>query len=138
MSNTLTWPCVNVLGRVNVCVNTKIICKVTLSLGLLSPPNPSFRGTHKSKEMLLNLGTKCWFCTRFKIHYSSFTSRSSESICSDSGGAKGKRKDRVKLSSPQKLRIPTLEWMLIFYLFLNLTLFMIKLRVLVLFSLLYR
>jgi len=35
LSNTLTQPLVNVLGRVSV--NTKIICKVTLSLGLLSP-----------------------------------------------------------------------------------------------------
>ncbi len=34
-SNTLTRPCVNVLGHVSVI--TKIICKVTLSLGLLTP-----------------------------------------------------------------------------------------------------
>jgi hypothetical protein len=32
---TLRQPCVNVLGHVNI--NTKIICKITLSLGLLSP-----------------------------------------------------------------------------------------------------
>jgi hypothetical protein len=44
LSNTFT--CVNVLG----CVNTKIICKVTLSLGLLSPPNPSFSGIHKVRN----------------------------------------------------------------------------------------
>jgi hypothetical protein len=36
LSNTLTWPHVNVLGHVIVSVNTKIY-KVTLSLGLISP-----------------------------------------------------------------------------------------------------
>jgi hypothetical protein len=46
LSNTLTQPSVNVLGHVSV--DTKIICKVTLSLGLLSPPKPFF----SSKEIL--------------------------------------------------------------------------------------
>jgi hypothetical protein len=41
LSNTLARAHVNVLGRVSV--NTKIICKVTLSLGLLSP-KPFFNG----------------------------------------------------------------------------------------------
>jgi len=36
LSNTLTWPHVNVLGHVIVSVSTKIY-KVTLSLGLISP-----------------------------------------------------------------------------------------------------
>ncbi len=35
LSHTLTQPSVNVLGCLSV--NTEIICKVTLSLGLLSP-----------------------------------------------------------------------------------------------------
>ncbi len=48
LSNTHTQPWINVLGHVSV--NTKIICKVTLSLGLLSP----------KPEILLNLRTKCW------------------------------------------------------------------------------
>ncbi len=34
----------------HVSVNTKIICKVTLSLGLLSPPNPYLRGIHKVRK----------------------------------------------------------------------------------------
>jgi hypothetical protein len=55
LSNTLTQPPVNVLGRVSV--DTKIICKVTLSLGLLSPPNPSFKGIHKVRKIYL--GMKC-------------------------------------------------------------------------------
>ncbi len=37
-----------------------VICKVTLSLGLLSPPIPSFSGIRKVKEILLNLSIKCW------------------------------------------------------------------------------
>jgi hypothetical protein len=52
----ISFPCVNVLGRVSV--DIKIICKITMSLGLLSPPNPYFRDIHKGnfiksrKEML--------------------------------------------------------------------------------------
>jgi hypothetical protein len=45
LSNTPTQPHVTVLWEC-VSVHTKIICKVTLSLGLLSPPNPSFRGIY--------------------------------------------------------------------------------------------
>jgi len=99
LPNKLTWPCVNVLGRVSVCINTKIICKVTLSLGLLSPPNPSFRG----------LGVKGGPKTGWLYKFIKF---------------------------PYLTPHP---WMLFFFVFFfNLTVFMIKLRVLVLFSLLYR
>jgi hypothetical protein len=55
LSNTLTQPHVNVLGRVSV--DPKIICTVTLSLGLLSPPNPSFKGIHKVRKFYQ--GMKC-------------------------------------------------------------------------------
>jgi hypothetical protein len=41
LSNTHTWPRVNVLGHVSV--NTKMICKITLSSGLLSS-KPFFQG----------------------------------------------------------------------------------------------
>ncbi len=41
------------------------ICKFSLSLGLLSPPNPSFSGVLKSKEILLNV--------RFERKYSNCT-----------------------------------------------------------------
>jgi hypothetical protein len=44
---TLTQSCVNVLGDVSVSAYTKIIYKITMSLGLLSPPNPSFNGICK-------------------------------------------------------------------------------------------
>jgi hypothetical protein len=55
-----------------------------------------------------------------------------------SGGAKEKGKTGVQTQSPQIQR-SSHPWMLMFFLFmLNLTLFMIKLKVLVLFSLLYR
>jgi len=37
LSNTLTQSCVNVLEHASVSGNTKIICEVTLSFGLLSP-----------------------------------------------------------------------------------------------------
>ncbi len=58
MSNTLTWPCVNVLGCESENVNTKIICKVTLSLGLLLPQT-LIQGYTQSKKFLLNMGMKC-------------------------------------------------------------------------------
>jgi hypothetical protein len=68
-------------------------------------------------------------------------SRSSEILCSKSGGAKEKGKTGWNSVHPKKKHKnwgpPTLEcWF--FNFFLNLTLFMIKLRVLVLFSSLYR
>jgi hypothetical protein len=44
-------------------------------------------------------------CTRFKTNYNSFTSKSSEDI-SKVEALKEKRKDRVRLSSPQKLSSP--------------------------------
>ncbi len=55
LSKTLTQPRVNVLGRVTV--DTKMICKVTLSLGLLSVPNPSFKGIYIVRKFYL--GMKC-------------------------------------------------------------------------------
>ncbi len=36
-----------IISVVHVMVNTKVIHKVTLSLNLLSPPNPSFSGITK-------------------------------------------------------------------------------------------
>jgi len=59
-------------------------------------------------------------CTRLKVNYSSFTSRSSENICSNRGGAKERGKAGWSSVHP---------WMLMFFVFLNLTLFVIKLRV---------
>jgi hypothetical protein len=101
LSNTLIRLRVIVWRYVGV--NTKIICKVTLSLGLLSP-KPFFQGYPWSKGILLNLGI------RFKTNYSSFTSRSSNS------GAAERKGKKVKLSSPQKLRSPH-PWMLMFFFF---------------------
>jgi hypothetical protein len=57
LSNTLTQACVNDLGCVSA--NIKIICKVTLSLGLLSPQT-LLCGYPLNKEILLNLKMKCW------------------------------------------------------------------------------
>jgi hypothetical protein len=34
--------------------------KLTLSLGLISPPIPSFSGIRKVKDILINLSMKCW------------------------------------------------------------------------------
>jgi hypothetical protein len=36
-----------------------VLRKITLVLGLLSSPIPSFAGGQQSKEILLNLGMKC-------------------------------------------------------------------------------
>jgi hypothetical protein len=41
----------------------------------------------------------------FETNYSSCTVRSSENICSSSGGAQEKRKERMKLSLPPKLMV---------------------------------
>jgi hypothetical protein len=41
-------------------------------------------------------------CSRFERNYSSCTGRSSENICSSSGGAQEKKKDRVKLREPSR------------------------------------
>jgi hypothetical protein len=38
----------------------RVIHKVTLSLGLLSPPYPLFQWYPQSKEILLNLSMNCW------------------------------------------------------------------------------
>jgi hypothetical protein len=53
-------------------------------------PIPSFSGIRKVRNFLLNLRLKS--CIRFESNYSSCTGRSSENICSSSGGAKEKVK----------------------------------------------
>jgi hypothetical protein len=66
----------------------------------------------------------------FERNYSSYTSRRSENLCSSSGDAQEKKKDRVKLRTPPP---PPLECYCTFLqVFLNLTLCMTKLTVLVL------
>jgi hypothetical protein len=74
---------------IELAIYITVICKVTLSLSLLSPPIPSFSGIRKVRKFYLNLSIKC---TRFQINYSSCTGRSSENICSSSGGAQEKGK----------------------------------------------
>jgi len=70
--------------------------------------------------------------------YSSYTGRSSENLCSISGGAQEKKKDRVKLRKPSKIWWfpefhPPLNVNVVFCkFFFNLTLCITKLRVLVL------
>jgi hypothetical protein len=59
--------------------DNRVICKVTWSLGLLAPSIPSFSGICKVKEILLNL-------IRFKTSYGGCTGKSTENICSSSGG----------------------------------------------------
>jgi hypothetical protein len=61
---------------------TRVIHKVTLCF----TPYPLFQRYRQSKEILLNLGM------RFENNYSSCTGRSSENICSCSGGAEEKGK----------------------------------------------
>jgi len=55
------------------------------------PPNPFFSGILKLKKFLFNLGMKCWNSAfnaqEFENSYSRCTGRSSENICSHSGGA---------------------------------------------------
>jgi hypothetical protein len=82
------------LERVSISGNTKIICKVTLSLGLLSP-QILLSGVSIIKEgNFIKPGNEMLkidvYCTRFKTNYSSITSRSSGNIRSQSGGAKEK------------------------------------------------
>ncbi len=48
-------------------------------------------------------------CTRFENNYNGRPGRSSENICSSSGGAQEKRKDRMKLNLPPKL-VEKLVW----------------------------
>ncbi len=60
-------------------------------------PHPLFEWGRQSKKLLLNLGMKCWNSTfnhveSFKNNYSSPTCRSSENICTSSGGPHGKGK----------------------------------------------
>jgi hypothetical protein len=61
---------------------TRVIHKATLCF----TPYPLFQWYPQSKEILLNLGM------RFESNYSSCTGRSSENICSCSGGAEEKGK----------------------------------------------
>jgi hypothetical protein len=76
----------------------KVIHKVTLSF----TPYPLFQWYPQSEEILLNLNMKCWnsaFNARgFESNYSDCTGRSSENICSISGGAQEKGKSGMKLS----------------------------------------
>jgi hypothetical protein len=61
-------------------------------------PYRLFQWYPQSKKILLNLSMKCWNsafkCTRFESNYNSCTGRSSENICSSSGGAQGIGKTR--------------------------------------------
>ncbi len=107
-------------------------CKFTLSLGLLSPPNPSFSGIRKGRTFYeisvwnaesQHLMHKC----SFERNYSSCTSRSSENLCNSHGNALAKRKTGWNSGTIN-------SWMLVYFFagfFLNLTLSMTKLRVLV-------
>jgi hypothetical protein len=51
------------LVKLSMKLDMKVIWKVTLSLGLLSPPIPSFSGIHKVRRFLWNLSMKCWNST---------------------------------------------------------------------------
>jgi hypothetical protein len=44
-------------------IENRVICKLTLSLGLLSPPMiyPLFQWYLQSKDILINLSRKCWY-----------------------------------------------------------------------------
>ncbi len=42
------------------CQGIRVFCRVTQSLGLLSPPDPFFSGVWKVLKFCLNLGNKCW------------------------------------------------------------------------------
>jgi hypothetical protein len=136
LSNTLTQPRVNVLGHVSV--DTKLFVKSPYLLASFQPPNPSFKGIHKVRKFYL--GMKCW-----KSAFNAQGSRliivalqvGAMKIYATIVQALKKRKDRVKLSSPQKLKSHH-PWILMFLFFGNLTLLLIKLRVLVFFSLLCR
>jgi len=84
---------------------------------------------------MLKLGTKCCIsafkCTRFESNYSSCKGRRSENLCNNSGGAQGKKKDKVKLRKPSKFPEfqPPLNANVLFCMFFfNLTLCMTKLR----------
>jgi hypothetical protein len=88
---------------------------------------------------MLKLSTKCCIsafkCTRFESNYSSCKGRRSENLCNNSGGAQGKKKDKVKLRKPSKFpefQPPLNANVLFCMVFFNLTLCMTKLRVLVL------
>jgi len=74
----------------------RVIRKVTLCCTALSPLLSAFHPPLSNKEVLLNLGMKCWNSAfnaqGFESNYSSCTGRSSENICSSSAGAQEKRK----------------------------------------------
>ncbi len=70
----------------------RVIHKVALSLSLLSPPIPLFQWYQQSNEIILNLSKRCWnlaFNGQYSRvpNYNSCRGRSSENICSSSGGA---------------------------------------------------
>jgi hypothetical protein len=119
--------------------HSRIFLKVILSSPCLwpcfHPPMPSLSEVSKSKEVIKSgyAGTQ-QLMHRVRGNYSSCTCRSSENICSSSGGAQ----DRMKLSLAQKsgafqsLTPPPKANVLFCRFFKNLTQFWTKLRVLVL------
>jgi hypothetical protein len=122
----------------------KVMRAFTLSLGLLSAPIPSFSGIHKVKKFLLNLSMKWWnsaFHARgLRLIISSCTVRSSEIVCKQqrTGGAQEKGKTGWNLVYDQNWWFsefyPSLNNANILFcrIFFSLTLWMTKLRVVVL------
>jgi len=95
-------------------LDIKFIREVTLSLGLLSHSNPSFIGIPYNKEILLNLGMKCWNPTfnaqglsaiivavhvgAVKIYVAAV-----KALTKKERG--GRRQDKTQFSLPQKLMV---------------------------------
>jgi len=86
----------------------RVIPKVTClwasfhPLSTLSVVSANLRRFNKSQYEMLILRVQC---TRFETNYNSCIVRSSENICSSSGGAQEQRRDRMKLSLPPKLMV---------------------------------
>jgi hypothetical protein len=108
LSNTLKQPCVNVLGHVNI--NTKFIGKVTLSLSLVSPPNPFFSGIHKVTKFY-----------QMKSWKSAFNAQGSRLIIYAATLEALKKKQRqVETQFTTKTEVPPpppYPWMLMFFFF---------------------
>jgi hypothetical protein len=104
-------------------------------------PSSLFQWYPQSKDILVNLSTKCWYsafnATRFETNYRCCTVRSSENIRRSSGGAQEKeRQDETQFTTKIDGFLSFIpRWMFSAFFFANLTLCMIKLRVLVLFFL---
>jgi hypothetical protein len=98
-------------------LNIEVICKVTLSF----TPSPLFQWYPQNNEISLNLSVKCWNSS-FNAQGSRLIivivqiglRRSSENICSSSGGAQEKRKEGMKLSLLPKL-VEKLVWAAFIY-----------------------